>query len=35
VPERFLIAAARDALERGVAPPERIAKSFYNALLGR
>ncbi len=35
VPERFLIAAARDALERRVAPPERIARNFYNVLLGR
>jgi hypothetical protein len=35
VPERFLIAAARDALERRVASPERIAKNFYNVLLGR
>lgn len=35
VPERFLIAAARDALERQVASPERIAKNFYDVLLGR
>ncbi len=35
VPERFLISAARDALERQVAPPERIAKNFYDVLLGR
>ena len=35
VPERFLIAAARDALTRGVAPPEQIARNFYDALLGR
>ena len=35
VPERFLIAAARSALERRVAPPERIYRNFYNVLLGR
>ena len=35
VPERFLICAARDALERKLAPPERIAANFYAALIGR
>lgn len=35
VPERFLICAARDALERRIASPERIAANFYDALAGR
>lgn len=35
VPERFLICASRDALQRNVAPPSRIAKHFYTALNGR
>ena len=35
VPERFLICAARDALERKLAPPQRIAANFYDALAGR
>lgn len=35
VPERFLICASRDALQRNVAPPARIAKHFYTALIGR
>jgi len=32
VPERFLIAAARIALQRRHAPPARIARNFFEAL---
>ncbi|MDX6750476.1 hypothetical protein SH611_11715 [Geminicoccaceae bacterium 1502E] len=32
VPERFLIAAARIALDRRLAPPDTIARHFYEAL---
>ncbi len=35
IPERFLIAAARKALSRKLAPPATITKNFYNVLLGR
>lgn len=35
VPERFLICAARDALQRKVAPPAKIAERFYTVLNGR
>lgn len=35
VPERFLISAARVALERRLAPPETIAKNFYVELARR
>ena len=35
IPERFLIAAAREALTRKLAPPQTIAANFYNVLLGR
>jgi hypothetical protein len=35
LPERFLICAARDALERRLAPPERITRNFYDALTRR
>ena len=35
VPERFLVAAARDALERRYVRPEVIRTNFYGALLRR
>lgn len=35
VPERFLVAAAREALERRYARPEVIRTNFYRALLRR
>lgn len=35
IPERFLIAAAREALSRKLAAPTVIAANFYNVLLGR
>ncbi len=33
-PERFFICAAREALDRRLAPPERISRNFYSALTG-
>ena len=33
-PERFGIAAAREALDRRLAPPETISRNFYTALTG-
>ncbi|WP_305786603.1 hypothetical protein [Symbioplanes lichenis] len=35
VPERFLIGAARSALDRGLAPPGRITTAFYRQLARR
>lgn len=35
VPERFLICAAREALQRKLAEPDRISARFYDALTGR
>lgn len=35
IPERFLVAAARAALERGYTRPETIRRNFYAALLRR
>ena len=35
LPERFLVAAARQALTRGYAPPEAIRRNVYRALLKR
>ena len=35
IPERFLVAAARHALERGFASPEVISRNFYKALTHR
>jgi hypothetical protein len=35
VPERFLIGAARSALDRGLASPERLAAVFYRELARR
>lgn len=35
MPERFMIAAARIALEKRMATPETIAKNFYAALVRR
>ncbi|NNF24433.1 MAG: hypothetical protein HKN63_06465 [Rhodobacteraceae bacterium] len=34
-PERFFICAAREALDRRLAPPEQITRNFYTALTGR
>jgi hypothetical protein len=34
-PERFFIGAAREALDRRLAPAEQIAENFYTALTGR
>lgn len=33
-PSRFFICAARDALDRRLAPPDQIARNFYTALTG-
>ncbi len=33
-PARFLISAARNALDRRLAPPETIARNFYTTLTG-
>lgn len=35
VPERFLVGAARRAIDRSLAPPEKIAQHFYAALARR
>jgi hypothetical protein len=35
VPERFLIGAVRSALDRGLAPPERLVRNFYVQLARR
>lgn len=35
LPERFLIGAARQALDQGLAPPEKITRNFYRALVDR
>jgi hypothetical protein len=35
VPERFLIGAVRTALDRRMAPPERLARNFYTELVRR
>ena len=35
VPDRFLISAARVALDHKLAPPDRIAQNFYDVLLGK
>jgi hypothetical protein len=35
IPERFLIGAARSALDRGLATPEKIAVAFYRELARR
>lgn len=35
VPDRFLISAARVALDREMAPPDRISQNFYDVLLGK
>jgi hypothetical protein len=35
IPARFLVGAARWALARQLAPPEKIAKDFYKALASR
>jgi hypothetical protein len=35
VPERFLIGAARVALERGLARPNAITENFYRELARR
>lgn len=35
IPARFLVGAARWALARHLAPPEKITKDFYKALAGR
>lgn len=35
VPERFLIGAVRTALDRGLAPPERLMRNFYVELARR
>lgn len=34
VPERFLIGAARIAVDRRLAPPDRVMRNFYAALSG-
>lgn len=33
-PSRFFICAAREALDRRLAPPDQIARNFYTALTG-
>jgi hypothetical protein len=35
IPARFLVGAARWALARRLAPPEKITRDFYQALAGR
>ena len=35
VPDRFLISAARVALDHKLAAPDRIAQNFYDVLLGK
>lgn len=35
VPERFLIGAVRSALDRGLAPPDRLMRNFYVELARR
>ena len=35
IPPRFLIGAAREALDRGMARPGVITENFYNELSGR
>lgn len=35
VPERYLIAAARVALDKKLATPDQITNNFYNVLLGK
>ncbi len=35
LPERFFIPAVREALSRGLAPPDRLADNFYKALTRR